>query len=294
MGGALIMKSTYNLVSDIYKLVESKEVAEGVDIEACIDQFGEAVKVLMRQEFTQKRDDSRKLRMSNIGREDRFLWNVYNDVDKGEDIQPHTYVKFLYGHIIEELLLFLTRAAGHEVTDEQKKCEVNGIKGSMDCRIDGVVTDVKSTSTFGFKKFKEGTLAYDDPFGYVAQIKGYAHSEGETKFGWLAMDKQNGHLTYLLYDTEDTQAPIHDLISYDIRDRIEHIKKMVEQEEPPEVCYEPIADGKSGNQKLAVGCSYCSYKKECWPSVRGFAYSSGPRYLVEVHNEPKVQEIEVS
>lgn len=288
------MKSTYNLVSDIYKLVESKEVAEGVDIEACIDQFGEAVKVLMRQEFTQKRDDSRKLRMSNIGREDRFLWNVYNDVDKGEDIQPHTYVKFLYGHIIEELLLFLTRAAGHEVTDEQKKCEVNGIKGSMDCKIDGVVTDVKSASTFAFKKFKEGTLAYDDPFGYVAQIKGYAHSEGETKFGWLAMDKQNGHLTYLLYDTEDTQAPIHDLISYDIRDRIEHIKKMVEQEEPPEVCYETIADGKSGNQKLAVGCSYCSYKKECWPSVRGFAYSSGPRYLVEVHNEPKVQEIEVS
>ena len=288
------MKSTYNLVSDIYKLVESKEVAEGVDIEACIDQFGEAVKVLMRQEFTEKRDDSRKLRMSNIGREDRYLWNVYNDVDKGEDIQPHTYVKFLYGHIIEELLLFLTRAAGHEVTDEQKKCEVNGIKGSMDSRIDGVVTDVKSTSTFAFKKFKEGTLAYDDPFGYVAQIKGYAHSEGETKFGWLAMDKQNGHLTYLLYDTEDTQAPIHDLISYDIRDRIEHIKKMVEQEEPPEVCYEPIADGKSGNQKLAVGCSYCSYKKECWPSVRGFAYSSGPRYLVEVHNEPKVQEIEVS
>jgi hypothetical protein len=288
------MKSTYNLVSDIYKLVESKEVAEGVDIEACIDQFGEAVKVLMRQEFTEKRDDSRKLRMSNIGREDRFLWNVYNDVDKGEDIQPHTYVKFLYGHIIEELLLFLTRAAGHEVTDEQKKCEVNGIKGSMDCRIDGVVTDVKSTSTFAFKKFKEGTLAYDDPFGYVAQIKGYAHSEGETKFGWLAMDKQNGHLTYLLYDTEDTQAPIHDLISYDIGDRIEHIKKVVEQKEPPSVCYEPIADGKSGNQKLAIGCSYCAYKKECWPSVRGFAYSSGPRYLVEVHNEPKVQEIEVS
>jgi len=288
------MKSTYKLVSDIYKLVESKEVAEGVDIEACIDQFGEAVKVLMRQEFTEKRDDSRKLRMSNIGREDRYLWNVYNDVDKGEDIQPHTYVKFLYGHIIEELLLFLTRAAGHEVTDEQKKCEVNGIKGSMDCKSYGGGTDVKSASTFAFKKFKEGTLAYDDPFGYVAQIKGYAHSEGETKFGWLAMDKQNGHLTYLLYDTEDTQAPIHDLISYDIGERIEHIKKVVEQKEPPSVCYEPIADGKSGNQKLAIGCSYCSYKKECWPSVRGFAYSSGPRYLVEVHNEPKVQEIEVS
>jgi len=288
------MKNIYTLVDDIYELVSTKEVAEGVDLEQCIDDFGENMKELMRKEFTEKRDDTRKLRMSNIGREDRYLWNLYNDVEQTDEIQGHTYVKFLYGHLIEEMLLFLTRAAGHEVTDEQKKCEVNGITGSMDCKIDGIVTDVKSVSTYGFRKFKDGTLAYDDPFGYVAQIKGYAYSEGATKFGWLAMDKQNGHLTYLMYDTEDTQAPVYDLISFDIKERIDHVKKLVELPTPPGVCYEPIADGKSGNQKLAVGCSYCSYKKECWPSVRAFAYSSGPRYLVEVANEPKVQEITLS
>jgi len=287
------MKNVYTLVDDIYKLMESKEVAEDIDLEACIEQFGENVKQLMRNEFGDKKRDGRKLRMSNIGREDRYLWNVYNDVEQAEEIQGHTYVKFLYGHLIEEMLLFLTRAAGHEVTDEQKKCEVNGISGSMDCKIDGIVTDVKSVSTYGFRKFKDGSLAYDDPFGYVAQIKGYAASEGETRYGWLAMDKQNGHLTYLLYDESDTQAPIHDLIKYDIKERIEHVKKLVEQPTPPDVCFEPIDDGKSGNRKLAVGCSYCSFKKECWPSVRAFAYSSGPRYLVEVHNEPKVQEIEI-
>ena len=287
------MKNTYNLVSDIYQLMETKEVAEGVDFDACVEKFGENVKELMRNEFGGKKRDGRKLRMSNIGRDDRYLWNVYNDVEKSDDIQGHTYVKFLYGHLIEEMLLFLTKAAGHEVTDEQKKCEVNGITGSMDCKIDGIVTDVKSVSTYGFRKFKDGTLAYDDPFGYIGQIKGYAYAEGATKFGWLAMDKQNGHLTYLMYDTEDTQAPVHDLISYDIKERIDHVKKLVEQPTPPGVCYEPIADGKSGNQKLAVGCSYCAYKKECWPSVRAFAYSTGPRYLIEVHNEPKVQEITI-
>ena len=288
------MKSVYTLVSDIYKLMETKEVAEGVDLESAIDLFGENVKDLMRNEFGGRKRDGRKLRMSNIGREDRYLWNVYNDVEKSDEIQGHTYVKFLYGHLIEEMLLFLTRAAGHEVTDEQKKCEVNGITGSMDCKINGIVTDVKSTSTYGFRKFKDGTLAYDDPFGYVAQIKGYAHSEGATKFGWLAMDKQNGHLTYLMYDEEDTQAPVYDLISYDIKERIEHVKKLVEHPTPPDVCYGTIDDGKSGNQKLAVGCSYCSYKKVRWPTVRAFAYSSGPRYLTEVHNEPKVQEITIS
>ena len=286
-------KNTYNLVSDIYQLMETKEVAEGVDFDACVEKFGENVKELMRNEFGGKKRDGRKLRMSNIGRDDRYLWNVYNDVEKSDDIQGHTYVKFLYGHLIEEMLLFLTKAAGHEVTDEQKKCEVNGITGSMDCKIDGIVTDVKSVSTYGFRKFKDGSLAYDDPFGYIGQIKGYAYAEGATKFGWLAMDKQNGHLTYLMYDTEDTQAPVHDLISYDIKERIDHVKKLVEQPTPPGVCYEPIADGKSGNQKLAVGCSYCAYKKECWPSVRAFAYSTGPRYLIEVHNEPKVQEITI-
>ena len=280
----------YNLVDDIYKVVSTKEVPDDVDLYEEIERFGEGCKRLMSNLFTEKRD-GRKLRMSNIGRDDRYLWNVVNNPDVEEEMTPNTYVKFMYGHLIEEMLLFLTRLSGHEVTDEQKLCEVNGITGSMDCKIDGVVTDVKSVSSFGFKKFKNGDLAYDDPFGYVAQIKGYAHSEGETKFGWLAMDKQNGHLTYLLYDSEDTQAPVYDKISFDIGEHIDRVKKLVEQPEAPEHCHETVPDGKSGNQKLAVGCSYCPYKHTCWPGVRTFLYANGPRYLTEVVNEPKVAEV---
>jgi hypothetical protein len=44
-------------------------------------------------------------------------------------------------------------------------------------------------------------LAEDDPFGYVAQLKAYAHSEGDDKYGWLAIDKQNGHLVTLSMTT---------------------------------------------------------------------------------------------
>jgi len=285
------MNKLYSLVDDIYSVVSTKEPAEGVDLYDEIERFGENCKRLMANLFTEKRD-GRKLRMSNIGRDDRYLWNVVNNSDVEEEMTPNTYVKFMYGHLIEEMLLFLTRLSGHEVTDEQKKCEVQGITGSMDCKIDGVVTDIKSVSSFGFKKFKDGSLAYDDPFGYVAQIKGYAHSEGETKFGWLAMDKQNGHLTYLMYDSEDTQAPVHEKIGYDIEEHIKRVKKLVEQPEPPGFCHETVPDGKSGNRKLAVGCSYCPYKFTCWPEVRTFIYSSGPRYLTEVVNEPKVTEIQ--
>ena len=151
--------------------------------------------------------------------------------------------------------------------------------------------DIKSTSTFGFKKFKDGTLAFDDPFGYIAQIKAYAHAEGDTKYGWLAIDKQNGHLTYLEYDETDKNADVYDFISYDIAERVRNVKKIVEQPTPPTLCYESVPDGKSGNEKLATGCSYCDYKKHCYPELRTFLYSTGPRFLTKVVNPPKVIEI---
>ena len=286
------MKTTDTLIKDIYKLMQNKLTDNEVDAEAEINKFGEACKDLMRKEFLNgKRSDSRKLRMSNIGKTDRYLWNHYNNVGPTEKMQSHTLVKFMYGHIIEEMLLLFVRLAGHTVTHEQAYAEVQGIKGSMDCKIDGIVTDVKSASSFGFKKFKDGSLAFDDPFGYIDQIKGYARSEGETKVGWLAMDKANGHLTFLKYDLEDEEALAYPVLKKDIEDRIIHIKEMVKQEEPPELCYETVPDGKSGNMKLAMGCSYCHFKHACYPNLRAFAYSYGPRYLTEVVNEPKVQEI---
>ena len=287
-------KTIHTLVDDIYRLMETKEAEESVDVEAEIDKFGEAVKDLMRTEFARDRKrDTRTLRLSNIGRDDRYLWNVVNGTETSDKIKPHTYVKFMYGHLIEEMLLFLTRMAGHEVTDEQKVCEVEGIKGHMDCKIDGIVVDVKSASSYGFKKFKDGTLAMDDSFGYVDQLKAYAHSEGETEFAWLAMDKANGHLAVLKYDLEDTQAPVYEYIKEDITERIRHVKKLVGLSEPETFCTESVPDGKSGNIKLGVKCSYCQYKKHCHPDVRAFAYSYGPKFLVKVVNEPKVMEIEI-
>ena len=289
------MKTTNTLVDDIYKLMKTKNVDKSVDAEAEIDRFGEAVKDLMRKEFTNRGPfDGRKLRLSNIGKDDRYLWNHYNNAGPKEPMQPHTLVKFMYGHLIEEMLLFLTRLSGHKVTDEQKVCEVEGIVGHMDCRIDGVVTDVKSASSYGFKKFKDATLAFDDPFGYIDQIKAYAHSEGETEFGWLAMDKQNGHLTYLKYDLKDTQAPVYEVLKEDIVERVKHVKKVVEAPDAPEHCYAPVPDGKSGNQKLETGCSYCHFKLSCYPPLRAFEYSYGPRYLTEVANEPQVQDIKIT
>ena len=285
--------ATDTLVEDIYQMIDTKKIEFGVDVDKIIDDFGENVKRILKDNITEHEFDRRKLRMSNIGKQDRQLWYSYNGYE-GEKLMPHTRIKFLYGHLIEEMVLALAKLSGHNVTDEQKKAEVDGIKGSMDCKIDGVLTDVKSSSPYGFKKFKDGSLINDDPFGYVDQIKGYAHSEGENQFGWLVMDKTNGHLTYLKYDMADeSQWYWSKLNFFSIAERIKNIKRVVKSETPPERCYEPVADGKSGNMKLGVGCSYCAYKHECWgDDLRTFIYANGPRFLVKVENTPNVIEVD--
>lgn len=283
------MKTVNTLIPDIYKLLEEKD-GSPEDVEQAIEQFGEDCKEFMRDALCNP-EQKNGLRLSNVGKPDRELWHILNGSHK-EGIKGPTYIKFLYGHLVEAMVLALVAASGHKVTDRQKQCNVAGVKGHMDGRIDGVVMDVKSCSSYGFKKFKEGTLPFDDPFGYVGQLKAYAHSEGESKIGWLAMDKQNGTLCWLGYDLDNLPSEeLQERLGYDIEARVEHVKKL--QGAPlPVACHDLLEDGKSGNLKLPTGCSYCPFKRECYPNLRTFLYGSGPRYLAKVVNEPKVLELD--
>ena len=227
--------------------------------------------------------------MSNLGKPDRQLWYEFHNDGSKEGLEPHTLLKFLIGDIYESVLLFLAKAAGHDVSQEQAEVEINGIKGHIDAVIDGHVVDVKSASTYAFKKFKYGTLADDDPFGYIDQIGGYSTALG-LPGAFLAGDKQNGHLALLQIPQDETEG-------LRIEDRIEHLKEVVVSEKEPERCYEAVPDGLSGNMALAIGCSYCPHKFRCWADandglgVRTFLYSNGPKHLVEVVKEPKVPEL---
>ena len=245
------------------------------------------MKKIMRRQLSDWKPDRRTIRLSNVGKTPLQLWHLMKGTES-EKMTPSTLLKFMYGHIIEEMLLFLVKASGHKVTDEQKRCEVAGVIGHMDGRIDGTLMDVKSTSSYSFKKFKDGSLVDNDSFGYIDQLKAYAKSEGDTKIAWLAMDKQNGHLTWLEYDLEKTDHP---KLKEDIEEKIVNLKKVLESDTAPDLCYDSIEDGKSGNQKLSMECSYCQYKKTCWPELRTFLYYNGPKHLVKVMNEPKVPEI---
>ncbi len=74
---------TDTLIEDIYNLVSTHDVPDSVDIEKEIEKFGESMKDLMREKFNRDRvEDSRKLRLSMIGRKDKYIWNKYHGTVK--------------------------------------------------------------------------------------------------------------------------------------------------------------------------------------------------------------------
>lgn len=259
--------------------------------DADANEFGTEIAALIKNRLEERLGPPREftLRMSNIGKGARQLW-YDKRYGREETLPPSTIFKFIYGDLIESLLLFLTRMSGHSVSDRQAEVVVNGIKGHIDADIDGVTVDVKSASTHSFRKFADGTLAENDAFGYVEQLAGYSHAR-DTDGAFLAADKQNGFIAYLPVSREELKAHV------DVPERIEYLKQAVDSEVAPERCYSDEEEGKSGNRALGINCSYCAHKFRCWSDANGgiglrtFSYSSGPKFLTKVAREPQVHEI---
>tara|TARA_R110002020_G_scaffold150764_3_gene327615 strand:+ start:3225 stop:4088 length:864 start_codon:yes stop_codon:yes gene_type:complete len=284
------MKNIDTLVEDIYDLFDlknkpsvSKTVADKI-----LNQLGTEVQQHLHEYLYNKPKGKNNLRLSAIGKPDRQLWYDMQEDKIEKQFSSSTRIKFLYGHILESLLLALTKLAGHTVTEEQKEVEIEGVVGHQDCRIDGILVDCKSASTSSFKKFNNGTLAEDDPFGYIAQISAYAEAHNDNEAAFFVIDKQNGHLTLL---------KLHSMEMINAEDRVKHLKKVLLEDTVPARCYSELPDGASGNYRLPVGCVYCSHKKLCWSDsnngqgLRAFRYAKGVRYLTKIARIPDVQEV---
>lgn len=285
------MKQIDTLVEDIYEIFSS----DFSPTPEAIQRFGQQLASHLATRIGEQRQGG-YLRLSNIGTPcERKLWYSVNTPDEGEALSPATRIKFLFGDILEELLLFLAEQAGHEVAGEQDEIEINGIKGHRDAIIDGTLIDVKSASSRSYDKFASGRLAGDDPFGYRDQLGAYAYGSREDPLlrdrevaGFLVIDKQLGKICL-------DKHPITD-VPYD--QVVESKKEVVSLPEPPARPYVPVPDGKSGNMKLGTVCSYCSFKHLCWSDsnngqgLRTFIYASGPRYLTTVARQPDVVEVD--
>src|SRR5258708_30249455 len=193
------------------------------------------------------------------------------------------------GERLEARVVARGRATGHEVTGEQDAVSVDGIIGHRGCVIDGNIVDVKSASSRAFQKFKDGSIASEDSFGYLDQLDGYVVGSlgdplvrNKTTAYLLAIDKQLGHMC--LYE--------HTARQESIRKRIRDYRDVIALDRAPQCTCEEIPDGKSGNYRLGITASYNSFKYQCRPQLRTFLYSDGPRYLTKVVRKPDVTEVD--
>ncbi len=275
------MAELKTIVKDIYSLFDPKTTS--VPKQEDLDIFGENIKKKVIEKL-QEVTKSPTLRMSNLGTPcARQLWYQINRPGTGEGLRPWTYIKFLFGDIIEELLLLLAKTSGHVVKDEQRVLDVGGVKGRCDGTIDDVLVDVKSASSRGFDKFERGLRKDDDSFGYLTQLGLYNHASGDSKrpAAFLALDKQNGTIAL------DVHTDLGDI---DYEALVEERKTIVAAGSPPARGFSDKAHGESGNRQLGLNCSYCSFRNTCWPGLRTFLYSRGPVFLTKVERIPDVPE----
>lgn len=277
-------------MEDIYSVVADK----GGWGKVANDYFKEKVGDTMWTRLTPPEEPRKgSLRMSNIGKPcERQLWYSIHEEGEGEKLHPSAHLKFLYGDLLEDLLLSLAVAAGHTVEGHQDVMKVKGIKGHRDAVIDGVTVDVKSASSYSFKKFESNLLREEgnDGFGYIQQLSSYVYAAKDDP---LVIDKKGG--AFLVIDK--TLGKIC-LDYYDFKEELEGKEEffearidMASSTSPPPRGFEPVPEGKSGNEKLGFQCSYCGFKKKCFPELRTFSGYNGPVYLSTVKREPRMREI---
>lgn len=279
------MKSIDTLIKDIHQLFLSEDTTisdEGAH------EFGLSLAQIVKNRLESKRGDP-YLRFSNIGSEcDRELHYKINQPELAEKLPPEVHMKFMFGDILEAMLLFLAKEAGHSVEGKQDQMSFHGIKGSRDAVIDGHLVDVKSASTFSFNKFEAGNLEKDDPFGYTTQLAMYLEASQDDPLVtnkdtayFFVIDKTLGHICLSPLKRKHINWKLF----------VERKRMMLESTSLPHRAFMSVPDGKSGNEKLATKCSYCAFKEDCWPSARVFLYSDGPRFLTKVARLPNVPEL---
>ena len=248
----------------------SKEPAKISD--KLVEEFGEACKLALQKQFSEKRRDGFQPRMSNIGRPLCQLQMEVKNI-KGEGQPYNVKIRNTFGDMIEALAIFVLKSAGVEVKDEQKnvKYKFNGtsLEGRLDVKIDSKVWDIKSASPYSFEK-KFGTaggfeeVVKDDAFGYASQGYLYSASEKIPFGGWIVINKSTGEWTVCKTPLADEEYKVKAIKT--AKENLKALKNKV----PFKKCYEDIEETyrtkKTGNRVLGTVCSFCPYKLPCWGS----------------------------
>ena len=274
----------------VYSFLQKAMKGESDMAEEIREQVAQDVKAALEKQFSGPSRDEFKLRMSNIGRPKCQLWFEKNDSEDKTPLPPHFLMNMIIGDIVEAVFKGLLRAAGISFTDNEKVTlkleDGTEINGEFDMVLDDAVDDVKSASPWSYQnKFaSSAALADGDSFGYIAQLVGYSRAAGKRMGGWWVVNKANGEFKYV---------PAEDVDEATVLSEIQDTVSYINNDEPFERCFEPVSETHyrkpTGNKKLGIGCSFCSYKHKCWPGLKTI-----PAVMSTAKNPPMVDYVELA
>jgi|TARA_R110000782_G_scaffold267168_1_gene362309 hypothetical protein len=238
--------------------------------EAVVNTVASDVKDGLDKQFNGEPRSKFKLRMSNIGRPKCQLWFEKNKPEEKAPFPDQFMMNMMLGDIVEAVFKGILRASGVDFKDSNiVSLDLGGdrrpIKGEYDLIMNDRVDDVKSASDYSYThKFVDlETLQDNDPFGYVAQLVGYAVAAGKKVGGWWVVNKANGQHKYVSAKHVDVEA---------VLDKIRETYDYLENDEPLQRQYtdEPETYRKqtTGNRVLCRECNFCSFKRSCWPDYQ--------------------------
>ena len=251
---------------------------EAVLSPSVLEEFTQDCREALEKQFN--RNPEWRIRMSGLGRP--LCQQIHGRDGKDEEMSYNAIMRFLIGDLVECAVMAILKGAGIKIVEAQGKCQLDvggeQVQGTLDLILDDPVDgekvwDVKSASPYSYaQKFSKGydNLKDDDPFGYLMQGHLYAESKGKDFGGWIVVDKSSGEIQFV--QAPDDQKEDRDHYISEAGKVVEALMSNYTYKKPP---IEPIPetykkDGvthETGNKLLAKNCTFCGYRKHCWPKA---------------------------
>jgi len=271
----------------IHQYLSNIQSNDTVLSEEIIEQITNDVREALKKQFS-KRDNTFRLRMSNIGRDYCKLWFDKNEPESAIPRSTNFVINMMIGDIVEAVFKGLLVQSGVSFSNGEDVSMDLGegvvINGTPDLILDGKVDDIKSASPWSYtNKFKDfATLAESDSFGYVAQLGGYAKAAGVKPGGWWVINKATGEFKYVSAG------------DIDVEEVAENTRALAARlaENKFERCYEPIEETyrkkPTGNLILGKECGWCDYRYKCWPGLQEI-----PSLVSQAEEKPMVSYVKI-
>ena len=243
-----------------------------------LEEFAQECREALEKQFN--RNPEWRIRMSGLGRP--LCQQIHGRDGKDEEMSYNAIMRFLIGDLVECAVMAILKGAGIKIVEAQGRCQLDvggeQVQGTLDLILDDPVDgekvwDVKSASPYSYQqKFSKGydNLKEDDPFGYLMQGHLYAESKGMDFGGWIVVDKSSGEIQFV--QAPDDQQEDREYYISEAGKVVEALMSNFSYKKPP---IEPIPetykkDGvphETGNKLLAKNCTFCGYRKHCWPNA---------------------------